>query len=311
MDQYQDWRLVLRLLAPLGTPMQSDTLFGHLCWQVALAEGEEGIAAFLEPFRQGAPPLVLSDAFPIGLLPRPLLPRRLVQAERVEDCAARKRWDKAPFVAVDDFERLRRDPAADVQPQPDPWQTVTTPHAAIDRRIDTTGGEDQGSGRFYQTEARSLAGDPRVHVFLRCLPGWEHRTQELVGMVSRAGFGRDKSQGCGAFAVEEFGPWPGFARFPEANAFVSLSTLMPAAGDPTAGRWRLRIKRGFLGEHAVAGNPFKRPLVQLEPGAVFRSGPEGLKAYYGRLVPAVAPGMSAAVQCGHALAVPCSWRDPS
>jgi hypothetical protein len=254
---------------------------------------------------------VLSDAFPTGLLPRPLLPRRAAWNMRLNEYVSCKRREKSPFLTTDDFRCLLRDTAADVRPMSDPWQTVTTPHAAIDRRIDTTGGGDQGSGRYYQTQAQALAGDQRVHVFLRCLLGWEQKAHDLFITLSRTGFGRDKSQGCGAFTAELFEPWSAFAPFPEANAFVSISTFMPAAGNPTAGRWRLRIKRGFLGEHAVAGNPFKHPLVQLEPGAVFRAGAEGVRPFYGRLVTGIAPGMPEAVQCGYALAVPCCWKPPS
>ena len=73
-------------------------------------------------------------------------------------------------------------------------------------------------------------------------------------------------------------------------------------------RWRLRVKRGFLGEHAVSGNPFKRPLVQFEPGAVFHAAGTAVGPYYGRLVSEIAPGMPAAVQNGYTFAVPCRWR---
>lgn len=288
--------------------MQSDTIFGHLCWQAALAEGPRGAEEFLAPFLCGEPPLVLSDGFPAGLLPRPLLPRRgIAAAERRADYAARRRADKAPYVSVEDFLQFTRDTDAPVEPVEDPWQMVKTPHAAIDRRLDTTGGGDSG-GRFYETESLALPDRGRLQVYLRCLAGWEERARDMLAAVSRSGFGRDKSQGCGAFAVESIEPWDAFGSHAEADAFISLSTLMPAAADPSDGRWRLRIKRGFLGEHA-AGNPYKRPLVQLEPGAVFRTDAQGIRPFYGRMVRDVAPSMAAAVQFGYALPVPCRWRE--
>ncbi len=171
MAAYRDWRLTLALHSPLGTPMQSDTLFGHLCWQVLLREGEAALEDFLEPFRRGEPSFVLSDAFPAGLLPRPLVRWRRAAADSPEEYAAGKRWRKAPFVRAADFQRLRADPQSDVEPVPSPWRTVTMAHAAIDRRIETTGGEDS-AGRFYQTEALALEGRNRSRstsgVYRRC-----------------------------------------------------------------------------------------------------------------------------------------------
>lgn len=308
MADYRDWQLTLRLLAPLGTPMQSDTLFGHLCWQVAFGEGEQAVAAFLEPFLAGNPPFVLSDAFPAGLLPRPLLPCKTApQADR-QQYAARKKWEKAPFVTIQGFQDLVAGTSAAPQPVANPWIKLKTPHAAIDRLIDTTGPRDTPAGQFFHTESWALEHDNRLHLYLRDLAGCWNRPLQLLQQLSRTGFGRDKSTGCGQFVVESCQPWDGFAGCPEPDAFVSLSTFMPAPHDPSDGRWRCHVKRGYLGEHAGAGNPFKRPLVQLQPGAVFRTR-QPLRPFYGRMVPQVAPGMPAAVQCGFTLAVPCRWRE--
>ncbi len=136
-----------------------------------------------------------------------------------------------------------------------------------------------------------------------------HRVRALFDHLSQSGFGRDKSQGLGAFAVSGIESWEDFGDGASATAFVSLSSFVPAMGDPVEGRWRLRVKRGYLGEHLVAGNPFKRPLVEFEPGAVFRIGSGKIAPFYGRLVGQIAPGLPSAVQCGFTLPVPCTWND--
>lgn len=305
MQQYEDVRIRLRLLAPLGTIPTSDTLFGHLCWQEAHRGGPEAVDQFLQPFRQGEPPFVLSDAFPAGLLPRPLLPLPSQPAVSSRDYARLKNRQKAPFVTVEDFLRLCEDPQAAVDPRPSPWQTAQIPHAAIDRRIDTTGGEEY-AGRFYLVPIWFLPEPQLVDIYCRVRPPWLDRLVDLLEVVGRIGFGRDKSVGLGRFSLTEVSPWPHFRLGQGGSAVVSLSTLMPAATDPTDGHWQLRVKHGFLGEQASA-NPFKRPLIQLEPGAVFALKGRRFPAFLGRLVPAVAPGMPQAVQCGYALTVPCRW----
>jgi len=142
--------------------------------------------------------------------------------------------------------------------------------------------------------------------YIRAAEGWAEKAAEFIREMSPSGFGRDKSVGCGAYEVVALEPWDGFAEVQSADAFISLSTFMPASNDPTDGRWRIRVKRGYLGEMAGEGNPFKRPLIQFESGGAFRT-PEGPAPFYGRMVAGIAPGMSEAVQCGYTLAVPCRW----
>ncbi len=223
--------------------------------------------------------------------------------------AARKQWEKAPFVTVESFVQFIRGQADTLTAVPDPWTTVTTPHASINRLIDTTGSRETEAGQFFETEALALPEGSRVQIYLRAQAAWKDRAISLIRQLALVGFGRDKSVGYGAFAVEGIEPWPAFSSHEGADAFVTLSTFMPAPSDPAEGRWRLRIKRGFLGEHGGGGNPFKRPLVQLVPGAVFRTNGRGVRPVYGRMVPNVSPGMPEAVQNGYTLAVPCRWRE--
>jgi len=303
MTDYQDYRFRLRMLSALGTPMHSDTLFGHLAWQVRHAEGDQGIREFLKPFGGEAPPFVLSDAFPAGLLPRPLVPAEREAAQSREEYAAARRWRKAAYVTVDDFLAIVRGGKPAGQPVANPWRAVQTPHAPVNRGTEAVGTDP---GLFHTQELVTVQGDS-LDVYARVAPDWVERLRELVAALCKLGFGRDRSTGVGAIAIKSFGPWEGFAPVAGAEAFVSLSSMVPAASDPTEGRWRVRVKHGMLGEQAGKGVPFKRPLVQLLPGAVFRTA-SPIRPFYGRIVRGIAPAMPEAVQCGLALAVPCRWR---
>jgi len=310
----EDFRVRIRLLGPLGTPWQSDTLFGHICWQIARGATELEIDEFLEPFRRGEPLFILSDGFPGELLPRPLLPVDTSAARSPEAYAAARRRTKALYVGQDDFQALRRGDVTGWEPAEDPWVAFETPHAAIDRGTSSTAGGEAGEGgRFFLTPLQALgdveAHGDRISVYLRARAPWGERVPELLGRMAPLGFGRDRSVGAGAFEVLSVEPWEGFSCVPGANGFVSLSSLCPARDDPTVGRWRVRLKHGKLGEGAGEGNPFKRPLVQFEPGAVFLCRPDGReeapRPFYGRVVPSIAPGMPGAVQGCHSISVPC------
>lgn len=74
-------RLTFKLVSSLGTPFLADTIFGHICWGLRYAEGEEALKQFLACYKQN-PPLLVSDGFPAILdtvpptyyLPFPNLP---------------------------------------------------------------------------------------------------------------------------------------------------------------------------------------------------------------------------------------------
>ncbi len=72
VNAYEDYRILVEPTGPIGTPWQSDTLFGHFVWLVAMQEGKAAVQKFLEPFLDREPPFILSDGFPENLLPSPL-----------------------------------------------------------------------------------------------------------------------------------------------------------------------------------------------------------------------------------------------
>ncbi|MGC8764836.1 MAG: type III-A CRISPR-associated RAMP protein Csm4 [Brevinematia bacterium] len=70
-------KLIIR--SPLATPLQADTLFGHICWGIVYNKGEKELEDFLNSYDKN-PPLILSNAFPVGLLPKPVLKPAMPQS---------------------------------------------------------------------------------------------------------------------------------------------------------------------------------------------------------------------------------------
>ena len=310
----RDYCIRIRLLSPVGTPWQSDTIFGHLAWHVAYGWRGIGIQEFLRPFLEGQPPFVLSDAFPEGFLPRPFLPVRSKRPTQLKEYAEAKRREKATFVSLDDFEAIRRGHVDKWQPAPELWHRFDVLHASINRLTNTTTGpegERATEGHLFSTRlslpASTDSDSPQVLplcVYLRAGDPWGAWVPEMLQDMAPLGFGSDRSTGVGAYEVIGVEPFDGFGPLDGANGFISLSSYCPARTDPTRGRWKIRIKYGKLGENAGDGNPFKRPLIQFEPGAVFLTdGPP--KPFYGRTVTGIAPRFPDAIQCCYTLAVPC------
>ncbi len=85
-------RVKFEVASSHSTPFQADTIFGHICWAIAVTEGEERLKEFLDSFQEKAP-LLVSDGFPaiatesgiIHYLPSPSLLQQTNDMQKLED----------------------------------------------------------------------------------------------------------------------------------------------------------------------------------------------------------------------------------
>lgn len=57
------YKIKWKLKSPLATDLQSDTIFGHICWQIRYLYGEDKLTEFLKKLREG-PYFTVSAGFP-------------------------------------------------------------------------------------------------------------------------------------------------------------------------------------------------------------------------------------------------------
>jgi len=291
------YRIRLKTKGPFITEWQSDTLFGSLCWALRYSEGEKALKDFLDPFKEGNPTFILSNGFPGEFLPAPIHLDEIFSADE----KGRRKVKEVRWLSPGEFrlalagEKFELDEPA----RREPYKPLGILHARVSRTSGTTGEE----GSLYELSGL-VPRDGKISIYARVADGFEGLLSKLFDLLSRSGFGKKKSSGAGAFSVEgTIEPFDDFG-YPEgANAWVNLSNYVPRSDDPTEGYYRVFVKYGKLGEeYALAGNPFKRPLIMIEPGAVFRS--DNPRQWYGRLVEGVAPAYPEVVQSGFAFAVP-------
>lgn len=276
----------LQLLSPLGTPLHSGTLFGHLCWawrETGGSDGEKSLTDWLESL--SSRPFLISDGLPAGWLPRPLLdpwPRKPPPEDprqRREYMETAKQRRKARLMRREDFLRLRtRFSPEDLDQVPSEHhpklglrgllKRESLPHNRIDRR---TGHTLEEGGLFFLEE---FWPHPECN-------GWDvyvetdlpvEKLRELFEHVGACGYGRDATWGRGRFRASvspldsDLFDFPGPRRMS-----LSHGSLTENMRDP---RYRLDTHYGKLGNFlARSANPFKYPLVLLAPGATFE--PEG------------------------------------
>ncbi len=89
------YKAKIKLHSPLATRVMGDTLFGCVCWGIRYNADEGELTSFLNQFESN--PFIISDGFPEGALPRPLLsPEKHVTAiaiEQLQNEKGSKKWN--------------------------------------------------------------------------------------------------------------------------------------------------------------------------------------------------------------------------
>lgn len=271
------FRVRLRLSAPLGTPLTSGTLFGHLCWAVRAGEGEAGLIRWLEG--QGEAPWAVSDGFPMDLLPRPLLPpEQRMKPAGVKEADETKKRARLAWITVKGFLDLRgalseTALASEVVASSLPGELngYRLAHNTIDRHRGSTPEE---GGLFFVDEDWSHAVMPQRDVYVRA-PVDAGEVEDLFRRVGDNGYGRDSTWGRGRFDVEGVEQAEALDGH-EGSHRLSLShgTITPNMLDA---RYKLFTHFGKVGDLMAAEGvrPWKRPVLLARPGATFRPDGDG------------------------------------
>lgn len=67
------YRITVKLLSSIVTPLKGDTIWGHIVWGIADYEGEAAVTEFLQQEKK-QPQLLVSSAFPHGFICKPYPP---------------------------------------------------------------------------------------------------------------------------------------------------------------------------------------------------------------------------------------------
>jgi CRISPR-associated protein Csm4 len=326
---YRLFRQTIQPQSAFLTPLQSDTLFGHLMWALRYLDGEEKLKEFLERYRSGPPPLLISRGMPQGYLPMPVVPS-LPREERL--ALIEKLWGSSSTANQRAAVELFREVIQRAWLPLELWQQLVNglspsalfkllleeerldPHGkslAITRtavdRITSSGRE----GQLFVKDETFYPEDQPFDIWFKLseeaiADGLLDRLNEWWMRIEATGFGHRKSSGAGAFGrVGDVEPADG--QLPTAgqpNAFATLSAYVPKPGDPVEGHYRTRIKRGKLGEGYALPKPWKKPLIMLAPGSIFRTHGADVADYYGQLVEGIHWTIEGIVQYAYAFPLP-------
>lgn len=299
-------RFTLRPQTAFGTPLLGETLFGQLCWAYVHLFGEARFTDLLEGYAHGRPFAVLSDAFPRGFVPLPALPNYLWQTLGGTDM---KYLKKKAWL-----------PASALREAPHRWQTLsltdgevllgglktteTVAHNTINRMTMTT-----GTGQFapfVKSQTWYAAGLAlEVYAVFDDARTSAEELSAALRYVGLSGYGRDATAGLGKFTVDDT---PQICEpEPESRSRLALSSCVFSAEDGVDADktfYRIRTHFGRHGDQmALAGQPFKRPVLIAATGAVITNTVANDCPFVGRGITGISPVQPEAVHQGYAPAL--------
>ena len=305
MNAYQ---LTITPKTAFGGKILGATLFGQICWAIAERYGEAVLSGCLEDYANGKPFLVVSDAFPNGFVPMPTMPSDYWQTGKETD---RKALKKRQFIAIDCLEnppKLWQQHALNLS---DKIIADTHLHNTINRQTGTTGDKEFAP---YQTGEVYLNGDWAIYLLLDENRLSFDKLEQVLDDIAKTGYGRDASVGLGKFEIIAFKPTDLkptdlFSQYNHGKDALSLSACCPQGlgFDKDKSFYQIHSHFGRHGNLAVhGGNPFKKPVLMANTGAVFHRENGDCPPFIGQGVTGVSAVYQNAVHQGYA---PCLWFD--
>jgi CRISPR-associated protein Csm4 len=309
---------------PLITPLHSDTIFGHLCWAYRYSYGEEALEKLLA--RGAAEDILVSSAFPAGMLPVPCVPEKQGEMEtalalfkqnhpqkadiklkcKEAEYTAKKALRKRSLMSWEQWQRVRHCfsrgalyeqwlPVDDESPIS---QTATLFRNRVNRLTCIT-----GDNSLFSRSAQFFDADMKFESYLTTELWSEQQVQELFDAIAHSGFGKNKSIGRGSFSIQVQSWQP--SEVAGANAHLVLSNTIPASTDSTHAYFTGRVKHARVGGvYALSTTPRKFPFYHMQPGSVFA----GPRPPQGTWLTGVHPANHKIVQNLRCFSIPFVWE---
>jgi len=313
----QTLHFTIQPLTAFGTPLAGDTLFGQLCWALRRRFGNDWLSERLQDYCQGRPFMVIADAFPKGFLPLPAVPASFWRpSDEDRKALKKKRWlpleeIESDFGAWQGLARNDAEAADEVLPRQGvksgkmSLQTITPqPHNTISRATATT-----GEGMFAPYSQAQIWFYPAMRFDLYAVIDASRISADQLTTaltdIGQTGYGANASVGLGKFAIERDDAFTGLLAAPNANAWLTLAPCAPQGLGFAAEKsfYQPLTRFGRHGDQAaLAGSPFKRPLLMSKTGAVFtpEDGQCTPRAFIGQGLNDVSPSQPQAVAQGYA-----------
>jgi len=263
----KSYRIKLRLESSLITPIMGDTLFGHICWGIHYNKGERILEDFLNLYKEEKPPLIISDGFPTGMLPKPILDIGFSDKEiDLKKIQSKKRLKKIKYIPFELFSNgnviSEQNLINWIEKEDKIRMTVIEErmHNSINRLSNTV-------NDIYSTDELFFENNAFFDVYV--VSQYESsKVEELFNQGLENGYGADKFTGKGNLKVEHIET---VSLNMNGNRSMALGAFVPEKrNDLFDLKADIFTKFGKLGGHYVTSfSPFKKPILMFAAGATF------------------------------------------
>lgn len=259
----------------MGTPLRSDTLFGHACWTLRLHESSDCFSAFMANAKAQKPELIFSDGFPSGWLPRPLSPLTFIKHATREEYASYKKAIKRAYVYTQFAENcnwnITEIAISGKSCIPDNYYDSPQTEAVLHNVIDRVTGTSLDKHGLFSTDKQWYHGIwTEIDIYVSTEWDKVYLTQFIDTLFS-VGYGRDQSVGLGAVKIVKK---PEIVTFPKRSTtmYLSLSRTIPCTNvNIDASFYQIETKYGKVWRGLEQQkSPFKKPMLQMVPGSVLK-----------------------------------------
>ncbi|MBD3843459.1 MAG: hypothetical protein IE909_16570 [Campylobacterales bacterium] len=266
------YKTTLTPISNFATTLKGDTLFGQICWAIRYTFGETKLESLLSNY-ESSPFLVVSDGFATGFVPKPSLPSSLLS----EDSDKKKENRKKIWLTLKELQNGEFNQAKTDDEVGNKSKTIATVKNSLNYKTFTT----DDSGTFAPYSERESAISPKDVYFLVSDSFTLDELQSALNTVSQMGFGKNASIGKGFFT---------FSTFEEIKLTQTSKTLMTLSPAVLEGQ---SIKKAYyepftrFGKHGADlanKNPFKKPLLLANSGAIVVFDESYTKPYIGKAI---------------------------
>ncbi len=328
-------RYGIHLKSWLGSRLKSDTLTGQLLCLYRERNSNEALENWIERFKAGEPPFILSDAFPHDFLPTPALPalpRDDLQKKYEQDVELfqQLKWYKT---FKKKFRWMRVKEWLELRENISPWklfefysqkknEAEEKPGNIEMRQLQLHNSINRGTGAvlegfLYTSEDywyHSTEGKPALDIYVEIDETYLEEFQKLLKDLEIVGFGGNRSTGKGqlTFELDESTEFQSqrelLLKMPQTTAWLNLSTYSSFKRDDLRGYYQTETKFSKAWSGFGQTNPFKFPLLVFKAGSVFKDKP----GYANTVITGIHPIDESIIQCCSPIMFPfCleEWKD--
>lgn len=285
------YKTTITPVSNFATSLKGDTLFGQICWAIRFTFGEERLKELLGDYDTN-PFLIVSDAFAVNHLPKPMVPSIYLN----EDAGDKKINRKKVWLTLEDLQAGNFHQAKTDKEIQNIDTSMTIMHNAINYKTSTTGG---GKGFDPYGENEKSLSQKDIYFLLRS----DFLLEELkktFELVSQMGYGKDSTIGKGRFRISTYEP---INIDLDSSTYLALSPFVPYGLECQRIFYEPFTRFGKSGASRANTNPFKKPILLADSAAVIHFEERVKKQYLGKAISDIS-SYADTVHQGYSIIVP-------